>query len=229
MLRLRCSINCLNSSPDALRGTLGRRKGTEVSPESVARHPWAAERGGSVTGECRVAPLGNGKGRKCHRRVSRGTLGQRKGTEVSPESVARHPWATERDGSAAGECRVAPLGNGKGRKCRRRVSRGTLGQRKGTEVSPGSVARHPWAAERGGSVAGECRAVTELAEVAIFAGMVAVILRQMMANLPNCHIRGNGITFDNTPCVRLRERRRRKKNAALRIWLGKRKNDAQIR
>ena len=109
------------------------------------------------------------------------------------------------------------------------MSRGTLGQRKGTKVSPESVARHPWAAERGGSVAGECRAVTELAEVAIFAGMVAVILRQMMANLPNCHIRGNGITFDNTPCVRLRERRRRKKNAALRIWLGKRKNDAQIR
>lgn len=71
--------------------------------------------------------------------------------------------------------------------------RGTLGQRKGAEVSPGSVA-------------GECRVVTELAEVAIFAGMVAVILRQMMANLPNCHIRGNGITFDNTPCVRLRER-----------------------
>lgn len=84
--------------------------------------------------------------------------------------------------------------------------RGTLGQRKGAEVSPESVAWHPWAAERGGSVAGECRAVTELAEVAIFAGMVAVILRQMMANLPNCHIRGNGITFDNTPCVRLRER-----------------------
>ena len=177
MLRLRCSINCLNSSPDALRGTLGRRKGAEVLLGSVARHPWATERGGSVTGECRVAPLGNGKGRKCHRRVSRGTLGQRKGAEVSPESVARHPWA----------------------------------------------------AERGGSVAGECRAATELAEVAIFAGMVAVILRQMMANLPNCHIRGNGITFDNTPCVRLRERRRRKKNAALRIWLGKRKNDAQIR
>ncbi len=111
MLRLRCSINCLNSSPDALRGTLGQRKGSEVSPESVARHPWAAERDGSVAG-----------------------------------------------------------------KCRRGVSRG------------------------------ECRAVTELAEVAIFAGMVAVILRQMMANLPNCHIRGNGITFDNTPCVRLRER-----------------------
>ena len=107
--------------------------------------------------------------------------------------------------------------------------RGTLGRRKGAEVSPESVARHPWAAERVGSVTGECRAVTELAEVAIFAGMVAVILRQMMANLPNCHIRGNGITFDNTPCVRLRERRRRKKNAALRIWLGKRKNDAQIR
>ena len=164
MLRLRCSINCLNSSPDALRGTLGQRKGSEVSPESVAWHPWATERGGSVAGECCAAPLGGGKGRKCHRRVSRGTLGRRKGTEVSP-----------------------------------------------------------------GSVAGECRAVTELAEVAIFAGMVAVILRQMMANLPNCHIRGNGITFDNTPCVRLRERRRRKKNAALRIWLGKRKNDAQIR
>ena len=193
MLRLRCSINCLNSSPDALRGTLGRRKGSEVSPESVAWHPWATERDGSVAGECRVAPLGNGKGRKCHRRVSRGTLGQRKGAEVSPESVARHPWATERDESVAGECRAAPLGNGKGRKCRRRVSRGTLGQRKGAEVSPESVA-------------GECRAVTELAEVAIFAGMVAVILRQMMANLPNCHIRGNGITFDNTPCVRLRER-----------------------
>ena len=193
MLRLRCSINCLNSSPDALRGTLGQRKGTEVSPESVAWHPWATERGGSVTGECRAAPLGNGKGRKCHRRVSRGTLGQRKGTKVSPESVAWHPWATERGGSVTGECRAAPLGGGKGRKCHRRVSRGTLGQRKGTKVSPESVA-------------GECRAVTELAEVAIFAGMVAVILRQMMANLPNCHIQGNGITFDNTPCVRLRER-----------------------
>ena len=193
MLRLRCSINCLNSSPDALRGTLGRRKGAEVSPESVAWHPWATERGGSVAGECRVAPLGNGKGRKCRRGVSRGTLGQRKGTEVSPESVARHPWAAERGGSVTVECRVAPLGNGKGRKCRRGVSRGTLGRRKGAEVSPGSVA-------------GECRAVTELAEVAIFAGMVAVILRQMMANMPNCHIRGNGITFDNTPCVRLRER-----------------------
>ena len=88
---------------------------------------------------------------------------------------------------------MAPLGGGKGRKCRRGVSRGTLGQRKGAEVSPGSVA-------------GECRVVTELAEVAIFAGMMAVILRQMMANLPNCHIQGNGITFDNTPCVRLRER-----------------------
>ena len=163
MLRLRCSINCLNSSPDALRGTLGQRKGTEVSPESVAWHPWAAERDGSVAGECCAAPLGGGKGRKCRRGVSRGTLGQRKGTKVSPESVARHPWAAERDGSVAG-------------KCRRGVSRG------------------------------ECRAVTELAEVAIFAGMVAVILRQMMANLPNCHIRGNGITFDNTPCVRLRER-----------------------
>ena len=223
MLRLRCSINCLNSSPDALRGTLGQRKVTKVSPESVARHPWAAERGGSVAGECRVAPLGSGKGRKCHRRVSRGTLGRRKGAEVSPESVARHPWATERGGSVTGECRAAPLGNGKGRKCHRRVSRGTLGQRKGSkccrrvsrgtlgqrkgsEVSPESVAWHPWATERDGSVAGECRAVTELAEVAIFAGMVAVILRQMMANLPNCHILGNGITFDNTPCVRLRER-----------------------
>ena len=206
MLRLRCSINCLNSSPDALRGTLGRRKGTKVSPESVARHPWAAERGGSVAGECCAAPLGNGKGRKCHRRVSRGTLGRRKGAEVLLGSVARHPWATERDESVTGECRTAPLGGGKGRKCHRRVSRGTLGQRKGTKVSPESVARHPWATERGGSAAGECRAVTELAEVAIFAGMVAVILRQMMANLPNCHIRGNGITFDNTPCVRLRER-----------------------
>ena len=193
MLRLRCSINCLNSSPDALRGTLGRRKGAEVSPGSVARHPWAAERVGSVTGECRVAPLGNGKGRKCRRGVLRGTLGRRKGSEVSPESVAWHPWATERGGSVAGECRAAPLGGGKGRKCHRRVSHGTLGRRKGAEVSPGSVA-------------GECRAVTELAEVAIFAGMVAVILRQMMANLPNCHIQGNGITFDNTPCVRLRER-----------------------
>ena len=157
MLRLRCSINCLNSSPDALRGTLGRRKGAEVSPESVARHPWAAERVGSVTGECRVAPLGNGKGRKCHRRVSRGTLGQRKGAEVSPESVAWHPWATERDGSVTGECRAAPLGNGKGRKCHRRVSRGTLGQRKGSEVSPESVAWHPWATERDESVTGECR------------------------------------------------------------------------
>ena len=206
MLRLRCSINCLNSSPDALRGTLGQRKGAEVSPESVAWHPWATERDESVTGECRVAPLGNGKGRKCHRRVSRGTLGRRKGAEVLLGSVARHPWATERVGSVAGECCAAPLGSGKGRKCHRRVSRGTLGQRKGAEVSPESVAWHPWAAERGGSVAGECRAVTELAEVAIFAGMVAVILRQMMANLPNCHIRGNGITFDNTPCVRLRER-----------------------
>ena len=206
MLRLRCSINCLNSSPDALRGTLGRRKGAEVLLGSVARHPWATERVGSVTGECRVAPLGGGKGRKCHRRVSRGTLGRRKGAEVLLGSVARHPWATERVGSVTGECRVAPLGNGKGRKCHRRVSRGTLGQRKGAEVSPGSVARHPWAAERDGSAAGECRAVTELAEVAIFSGMVAVILRQMMANLPNCHIRGNGITFDNTPCVRLRER-----------------------
>ena len=158
MLRLRCSINCLNSSPDALRGTLGRRKGTEVSPESVARHPWAAERGGSVTGECRAAPLGGGKERKCRRGVSRGTLGRRKGAEVSPESVAwhpwarkgtkvspgsvaRHPWATERVGSVTGECRVAPLGNGKGRKCSRRVSRGTLGRRKGAEVLPGSVAR----------------------------------------------------------------------------------------
>ena len=157
MLRLRCSINCLNSSPDALRGTLGRRKGAEVSPESVARHPWATERDGSAAVECRAAPLGNGKGRKCHRRVSRGTLGQRKGSEVSPESVARHPWATERVGSVTGECRVAPLGNGKGRKCRRRVLRGTLGQRKGAEVSPESVARHPWAAERVGSVTGECR------------------------------------------------------------------------
>ena len=141
MLRLRCSINCLNSSPDALRGTLGRRKGSEVSPESVAWHPWATERDESVTGECRAAPLGNGKGRKCRRGVSRGTLGQRKGTKVSPESVAWHPWATERDGSVTGECRVAPLGNGKGRKCHRRVSRGTLGQRKGAGVSPGSVAR----------------------------------------------------------------------------------------
>ena len=156
MLRLRCSINCLNSSPDALRGTLGRRKGTEVSPESVARHPWATERDGSVTGECRVAPLGGGKGRKCRRRVSRGTLGQRKGTEVSPESVAWHPWAAERDGSVTGECRAAPLGSGKGRKCHRRVSRGTLGQRKGTKVSPESVARHPRATKMGGSVAGEC-------------------------------------------------------------------------
>ena len=141
MLRLRCSINCLNSSPDALRGTLGRRKGAEVSPESVARHPWAAERGGSVTGECCAAPLGGGKGRECRRGVSRGTLGQRKGSEVSPESVAWHPWAAERGGSAAGECRAAPLGNGKGRKCHRRVSRGTLGRRKGTEVLLGSVAR----------------------------------------------------------------------------------------
>ena len=141
MLRLRCSINCLNSSPDALRGTLGRRKGAEVLLGSVARHPWAAERVGSVAGECRVAPLGGGKGRKCHRRVSRGTLGQRKGTKVSPERVARHPWAAERGGSVAGECRVAPLGNGKGRKCHRRVSRGTLGQRKGAEVLLGSVAR----------------------------------------------------------------------------------------
>jgi hypothetical protein len=158
MLRLRCSINCLNSSPDALRGTLGRRKGAEVSPESVARHAWGTERDESVTGECRVAPLGNGKGRKCRRGVSRGTLGQRKGAEVSPESVARHPWATERDESVTGECRAAPLGNGKGRKCHRRVSRGTLGQRKGTKVSPESVAWHPWATERGGSVTGECRA-----------------------------------------------------------------------
>ena len=188
------------------RGTLGQRKGAEVSPGSVARHPWATERVGSVTGECRAAPLGGGKGRKCCWGVSRGTLGQRKGTEVLLGSVARHPWATERDESVTGECRAAPLGNGKGRKCHRRVSRGTLGQRKGTKVSPESVARHPWAAERDGSAAGECRAVTELAEVAIFSGMVAVILRQMMANLPNCHIRGNGITFDNTPCVRLRER-----------------------
>ena len=158
MLRLRCSINCLNSSPDALRGTLGQRKGSEVSPESVARHPWATERGGSVTGECRAAPLGSGKGRKCHRRVSRGTLGQRKGSEVLLGSVARHPWATERDESVAGECRAAPLGGGKGRKCHRRVSRGTLGQRKGTKVSPESVAWHPWATDRGGSVTGECRA-----------------------------------------------------------------------
>ena len=158
MLRLRCSINCLNSSPDALRGTLGRRKGSEVSPESVAWHPWATERDESVTGECRAAPLGNGKGRKCRRRVSRGALGQRKGTKVSPESVARHPWATERGGSVAGECRVAPLGNGKGRKCHRRVSRGTLGQRKGAEVSPESVAWRPWATERDESVTGECRA-----------------------------------------------------------------------
>ena len=141
MLRLRCSINCLNSSPDALRGTLGRRKGTEVSPESVAWHPWATERVGSVTGECRVAPLGGGKGRKCCWGVSRGTLGQRKGSEVSPESVAWHPWATERDESVTGECRAAPLGNGKGRKCRRGVSRGTLGRRKGAEVLLGSVAR----------------------------------------------------------------------------------------
>lgn len=101
---------------------------------------------------------------------------------------------------------MAPLGGGKGRKCRRRVLRGTLGLRKRAKVSPESVAWHPWAAERNESAAGECRAVTELAEVAIFAGMVAVILRQMMTNLPNCHIRGNGITFDNTPCVRLRER-----------------------
>ena len=158
ILRLRCSINCLNSSPDALRGTLGQRKGAEVLLGSVARHPWATERDGSVTGECRVAPLGNGKGRKCHRRVLRGTLGRRKGAEVSPVSVARHPWAAERGGSVTGECRVAPLGSGKGRKCRRGVSRGTLGQRKGTKVSPESVARHPWATERGGSVAGECRA-----------------------------------------------------------------------
>ena len=141
MLRLRCSINCLNSSPDALRGTLGQRKGTEVSPESVAWHPWATERDESVTGECRAAPLGNGKGRKCRRRVLRGTLGRRKGSEVSPESVAWHPWAAERGGSVAGECRVAPLGNGKGRKCHRRVSRGTLGRRKGAEVLLGSVAR----------------------------------------------------------------------------------------
>ncbi len=141
MLRLRCSINCLNSSPDALRGTLGRRKGSEVSPESVAWHPWATERDESVTGECRAAPLG-----------------QRKGTKVSPESVARHPWAAERDGSVTGECRAAPLGGGKGRKCRRRVSRGTLGRRKRAEVSPESVARHPWATERDESVAGECRA-----------------------------------------------------------------------
>ena len=141
MLRLRCSINCLNSSPDALRGTLGRRKGAEVSPESVARHPWAAERVGSVTGECRAAPLGGGKGRKCCWGVSRGTLGQRKGAEVSPESVAWHPWATERDESVTGECRAAPLGGGKGRKCCWGVSCGTLGRRKGTEVLLGSVAR----------------------------------------------------------------------------------------
>lgn len=125
MLRSRCSINCLNSSPDALCGTLGQRKGAEVSPESVARHPWAAERGGSVAEECCAAPLGSGKGRKCRRGVSCGTLGLRKRAKVSPESVAWHPWVTKRDGSAAGEC----------------------------------------------------RAVTELAEVAIFAGMVAVILR----------------------------------------------------
>ena len=162
--------------------------------------------GESVAEECRVTPSGNENGRKCRRGVSRGTLGRRKGSEVSPESVAWHPRATERDESVTGECCAAPLGSGKGRKCHRRVSRGTLGQRKGTKVSPESVARHPWATERGGSAAGECRAVTELAEVAIFSGMVAVILRQMMANLPNCHIRGNGITFDNTPCVRLRER-----------------------
>ena len=155
MLRLRCSINCLNSA----------------------------------AGECRAAPLGGGKGRKCRRRVSRGTLGRRKGSEVSPGSVARHPWAAERGGSVTGECRVAPLGNGKGRKCHRGVSRGTLGRRKGTEVLLGSVARS-----------------LSLPKWPYFAGMVAVILRQMMANLPNCHIRGNGITFDNTPCVRLRER-----------------------
>lgn len=88
-----------------------------------------------------------------------------------------HPWAAERGGSVAGECCAAPLGSGKGRKCRRGVSCGTLGQRKGSEVSPESVAWHPWVTERNGSAAGECRAVTELAEVAIFAGMVAVILR----------------------------------------------------
>ncbi len=158
MLRLRCSINCLNSSPDALRGTLGRRKGSEVSPESVAWHPWATERDESVTGECRVAPLGNGKGRKCHRRVSRGTLGRRKGTEVSPESVARHPWAAERGGSVAGECRAAPLGGGKkGGSVTGECRAAPFGQRKGTKVSPESVARHPWAAERVGSVTGECR------------------------------------------------------------------------
>ena len=156
MLRLRCSINCLNSSPDALRGTLGRRKGTEVSPESVAWHPWATERGGSVTGECRAAPLGGGKGRKCHRRVSRGTLGQRKGAEVLLGSVARHPWATKGGGNVTGECRAAPLGNEKWRKCRRRLLRGTLGQRRVAEVSPKSVARHPWATKRCESVAEEC-------------------------------------------------------------------------
>ena len=120
-------------------GTLGQRKVAEMLPESAVRHPWATKGGGNVTGECRAAPLGNEEWRKCRRRVLRGILGQRKVAEMLPESVVRHPWATKSGGSVAGDCCAAPLGNEEWRKCRRRVLRGTLGQRKGAKVSPKSV------------------------------------------------------------------------------------------
>ena len=105
--------------------TLGRRKCTEVLPESVVLHPRATKMLGSVTQACRTllsgdekcgfrcprapfiltsfcpTPTGNKNGRKCRLNVSCRTLGRRRSAEVSLKRVVPHSWETKMYGSVA--------------------------------------------------------------------------------------------------------------------------------
>ena len=157
--------------------THGQQKWTEVSPERVVPHSRATKMDRSVTQACRAAPSSDKKARNCCLKVSYCTLGRRKCSEVSPESVVLHPRATKMLGSVTQACRIlllgdekygfrcrrvpfiltsfclAPFGNENGLKCCLKVSRCTLGRRRSAEVSLKRAVLHSWATILGYNVA----------------------------------------------------------------------------
>ena len=105
-----------------------------MSPKGAGRHSRATGWDINVAQGCRAALTGNGKRHKRRLRVPGGTRGLREGAKTSPKGAGRHSRATGRGINVAQGCRPALTGNGKGHKCRPRVSDGTHRLRKGAKT-----------------------------------------------------------------------------------------------
>ncbi len=114
------------------------------SPESEARHAWVTLPSIFVARECSTARLGDTSEHFRRPRVQHDTLGQHCRAFSSPESAARHAWATLSRIFVARGCSTTRLGDTSEHFRHPRVQHDTLGQHCRAFSSPESKVRHAW-------------------------------------------------------------------------------------